>query len=243
MDISFVTGLALGAATVVAITMVASVTLLPALLGFAGSRVEVTRWRGLIAAALVALGLVAVGLKAPGLVTLALVALRVLVVISSFFVSRLRVEVPMRSARAPEQTLSYRWSRAVQHHPVRALLLGVAFLGVLALPVLSVRPSARRAAVVGVATALSAHCHDHTLLGYGRPVPGYDMNRDELLGRLRRIEGQVRGIAQMVERDRYCIDVLTQISAVTKGLQSVAVGMFDDHLRHCGRRRGGQGRP
>ncbi len=64
-------------------------------------------------------------------------------------------------------------------------------------------------------------------------MPGYEMNKDELLGRLRRIEGQVRGIAQMVEQDRYCIDVLTQISAATKGLQSVAVGMFDDHLRHC----------
>ena len=59
------------------------------------------------------------------------------------------------------------------------------------------------------------------------------MSKDELLRRLRRIEGQVRGVAQMVEQDRYCIDVLTQISAATKALQSVAVGMFDDHLRHC----------
>ena len=64
-------------------------------------------------------------------------------------------------------------------------------------------------------------------------MPGYDVNKDDLLRRLRRVEGQVRGIAQMVEEDRYCIDVLTQISAVTKALQSVAVGMFDDHLRHC----------
>jgi DNA-binding FrmR family transcriptional regulator len=64
-------------------------------------------------------------------------------------------------------------------------------------------------------------------------MPGYDMEKDELLRRLRRIEGQVRGIEQMVEADRYCIDVLTQIAAATKALQSVAVGMFDDHLRHC----------
>ncbi len=64
-------------------------------------------------------------------------------------------------------------------------------------------------------------------------MPGYDMSRDDLLKRLRRIEGQVRGVAQMVEQDRYCIDVLTQISAATKALQSVAVGMFDGHLRHC----------
>jgi CsoR family transcriptional regulator, copper-sensing transcriptional repressor len=59
------------------------------------------------------------------------------------------------------------------------------------------------------------------------------MSKDELLTSLGRIEGQVRGLAQMVEDDRYCIDVLTQVSAVTKSLQRVAVGMFDDHLRHC----------
>ena len=59
------------------------------------------------------------------------------------------------------------------------------------------------------------------------------MNKGDLLRRLRRVEGQVRGIAQMVEDDRYCIDVLTQISAATKALQSVAIGMLDDHLRHC----------
>lgn len=64
-------------------------------------------------------------------------------------------------------------------------------------------------------------------------MAGYTMNKADLLRRLRRIEGQVRGIAQMVEDDRYCIDVLTQISAATKGLQSVAVGTLDDHLRHC----------
>jgi DNA-binding FrmR family transcriptional regulator len=64
-------------------------------------------------------------------------------------------------------------------------------------------------------------------------MPGYDMDKEDLLRRLRRVEGQVRGIQEMVDGDRYCIDVLTQISAATKALQSVAVGMFDDHLRHC----------
>ena len=59
------------------------------------------------------------------------------------------------------------------------------------------------------------------------------MNKDELLRSLRRVEGQVRGIAQMIDDDRYCIDVLTQVSAATKALQRVAVGMFDDHLRTC----------
>ncbi len=64
-------------------------------------------------------------------------------------------------------------------------------------------------------------------------MPGYAMKKTDLLKRLRRIEGQVRGLHQMVEEDRYCIDVLTQISAATKALESVAVGMLDDHLRHC----------
>lgn len=64
-------------------------------------------------------------------------------------------------------------------------------------------------------------------------MPGYEMSKDQLLARLRRVEGQVRGLQQMIEADRYCVDVLTQISAVTKALQTVAVGMLDDHLRHC----------
>jgi DNA-binding FrmR family transcriptional regulator len=59
------------------------------------------------------------------------------------------------------------------------------------------------------------------------------MSKQELLRRLRRIEGQVRGISQMVEADRYCIDVLTQISAAERALQGVAVGLLNDHLGHC----------
>ncbi len=60
---------------------------------------------------------------------------------------------------------------------------------------------------------------------------GYE--KDALLKRLRRIEGQVRGIARMVEEDRYCIDVLTQITAVQKAFDAVALGLLDDHVRHC----------
>jgi DNA-binding FrmR family transcriptional regulator len=58
-------------------------------------------------------------------------------------------------------------------------------------------------------------------------------NTKDLQARLRRIEGQVRGINDMVEADRYCIDVLTQIAAATKALQGVAIGLLEDHLRHC----------
>ncbi|MCU1437382.1 MAG: transcriptional regulator [Naasia sp.] len=62
---------------------------------------------------------------------------------------------------------------------------------------------------------------------------GYIDDKDDLLKRLRRAEGQVRGIARMVEDDAYCIDVLTQISAATKALERVALSLLDDHLSHC----------
>ena len=63
--------------------------------------------------------------------------------------------------------------------------------------------------------------------------PGYADNRDDIQRRLRRIEGQVRGLQRMVEEDTYCIDVLTQVSATTRALESVALLMLDDHLSHC----------
>lgn len=62
---------------------------------------------------------------------------------------------------------------------------------------------------------------------------GYVANKDALLARLRKVEGQVRGLARMVEEDSYCIDVLTQVSATTKALEAVALSLLDDHLTHC----------
>jgi DNA-binding FrmR family transcriptional regulator len=62
---------------------------------------------------------------------------------------------------------------------------------------------------------------------------GYIGDKDALLARLRRVEGQVRGLARMVEEDTYCIDVLTQVSATTKALEAVALALLDDHLTHC----------
>ncbi|MDJ1114105.1 metal-sensitive transcriptional regulator [Microbacterium dauci] len=62
---------------------------------------------------------------------------------------------------------------------------------------------------------------------------GYTASKDDLLKRLRRAEGQVRGIARMVEEDKYCIDILTQVSAATKALESVALSLLGDHLSHC----------
>ena len=62
---------------------------------------------------------------------------------------------------------------------------------------------------------------------------GYAATKDELLTRLSRVEGQVRGVARMVEEDRYCIDVLTQISAARAALDRIALGVLDEHVRHC----------
>ncbi len=86
----------------------------------------------------------------------------------------------------------------------------------------------------------------YTMRGYGKQeghsdglrrledgVHGYSHNKDDYLARLRRIEGQVRGLQRMVEEDKYCIDIMTQVSAVTGALQSVALGLLDEHLGHC----------
>jgi DNA-binding FrmR family transcriptional regulator len=64
-------------------------------------------------------------------------------------------------------------------------------------------------------------------------MSGYSYDKDSYLKRLRRIEGQVRGLQRMIGEDKYCIDILTQVAAVTRALQSVALGLLAEHLRHC----------
>jgi CsoR family transcriptional regulator, copper-sensing transcriptional repressor len=64
-------------------------------------------------------------------------------------------------------------------------------------------------------------------------MPGYITEKDALLNRLKRVEGQVRGLQRMVSEDTYCIDILTQVSAATKALETVALTLLDEHLRHC----------
>jgi DNA-binding FrmR family transcriptional regulator len=63
--------------------------------------------------------------------------------------------------------------------------------------------------------------------------PGYMQRKDDYLRRLKRVEGQVKGIERMVSEEKYCIDILTQVSAVTKALQAVALGLLDEHMSHC----------
>jgi DNA-binding FrmR family transcriptional regulator len=72
--------------------------------------------------------------------------------------------------------------------------------------------------------------HDQSMDGH---VHGYAATKDAHLKRLRRIEGQVRGVQRMIEDDTYCIDILTQVSAVTRALESMALVLLDEHLRHC----------
>ena len=71
------------------------------------------------------------------------------------------------------------------------------------------------------------------------PSRGYSATKDQLLNRLSRVEGQIRGLKGMVEDERYCIDVLTQVSAVQAALDKIALGLLDDHARHCMRGKGG----
>lgn len=78
-------------------------------------------------------------------------------------------------------------------------------------------------------TAVPAACHADD----GSAVHGYIKDKTTYRHRLRRLEGQVRGIDRMIDQERYCIDILTQISAVTKALEGVALGLLDDHLKHC----------
>ncbi|MDQ3641780.1 MAG: MMPL family transporter [Actinomycetota bacterium] len=137
MGVGFIDGLAVGAAAVVTVTVAASLTLLPALLGFAGHRIELTRWRGLIAAGLVAVALVGVGLKLTPL-TLAL-PVAVIVLIAGFFVGPLKREVPRPAPKPLHETTAYRWSQVIQHRPWTAAIAGAVALIVLAVPVFSLR--------------------------------------------------------------------------------------------------------
>ena len=138
MGIGFVGGLGITASLTVAATIAASITLLPALLGFAGDNIERTKWRGLIAAGFVALGLVGAGLQSPALAGVGF-GLAVLTIILGFFVPALKREVQHRPPKPRRETVAYRWSRVIQHRPWTSALAASAVLLVLALPVLSLR--------------------------------------------------------------------------------------------------------
>lgn len=138
MNLAFVTGIAMACATVVAVTAIASLTLLPALIGFAGERIEVTRWRGLVAALLLAVGLVGVAIAFQPLAIVGL-SLAAVVIVASFAIPLLRREVPRRARRPIQETVPYRWSRVIQHRPWLSAIAGVVILLILAFPYLDQR--------------------------------------------------------------------------------------------------------
>ena len=139
MKVSFVSGLGIGAAVIVSITVIASLTLLPALLGYAGTRVEVTRWRGLIAAGLVALALLSIGIGLPSAVAAVPAVLAAGILLSSFVVAPLRKEIVRRSQRPLRETTAYKWSRFVQARPWTLAIGATLLLVLLAIPVTDIR--------------------------------------------------------------------------------------------------------
>jgi RND superfamily putative drug exporter len=140
MGLPFVRGLATGAALGVLVMMAAAVTLLPALIGFAGSRIEVTRYRGAIGMLVVTLGfLLAILFKQGAFALLGIIGLVVVLVGSRTFLPRLRNEVPHRKPKPRDQQAWYRWSRVIQHRPWPAFAFGLVVLLVLAIPLLSIR--------------------------------------------------------------------------------------------------------
>jgi putative drug exporter of the RND superfamily len=138
MGLASLSGLAVGASLTVLVTMISSITLLPALLGVAGPRVELTRWRGVLMAGSAAVALLGVGLGVPALAAggalLAVVAL-----LASFVLPALRRAVPRRTVTPVTETLSYRWSRVIQRNPRRWLAAGTLVLLALAAPILGMR--------------------------------------------------------------------------------------------------------
>ena len=138
IGIGWVAGLGIGVAVTVLATMITSILLLPALLGFARERVEVTRWRGLIAAGFVAVALFGIGIGIPA-VTAVGAGLAALTLLVSFAVRPLRQQVPHRPPKPVRETLAYRWSRTIQRRPWLWVVAGTLFLLVLAAPVLGLR--------------------------------------------------------------------------------------------------------
>ncbi len=138
IGLGWLAGMGLGVSLTVLATMLTSVTLLPALLGLAGRRVEVTRWRGLIAAGFVAVAFLGLGLGQPTMALVAVAAAGATIVLS-LVVRPLRREVPRRAPRPLHETVAYRWSRTIQRHPWRWLFVGTAVLLAFAAPVLGLR--------------------------------------------------------------------------------------------------------
>lgn len=138
VGLRFVTGFGLAAAVTVSITVVASITLVPALIGLTHQRMEVTRWRGLVSAGFVAVALLGLGLRFPPMAVVGAVGAVGTLAVATV-IPALRRTVPLRRPPSLRSTLSYRWSRVIQARPVLFLLVGAGVLVVATLPVLGLR--------------------------------------------------------------------------------------------------------
>jgi RND superfamily putative drug exporter len=138
MGVAFIQGLAVAAATIVLVTVVASLTLLPALLGFAGANIERTKWRGIVATGGLALALVGVGLKVMPLAGLGIL-IAVVAMLLGFVLKPLKAELVRKPQKPMKQTGWYRWSRFIQHRPWPAAIAGGAVLLVLTIPLFGLR--------------------------------------------------------------------------------------------------------
>jgi putative drug exporter of the RND superfamily len=164
IGIRLVSGVGIGASVTVLLTMISSVTLLPALLGLAQERVEVTRWRGLVMAGFAAVALFGAGIGVAPLAALG-VALAVLTLLASLAVPGLRREVRRRRKRPVRVTFAYRWSRTIQRNPWPSLAAGMVVLLVLAAPVLGLR--------LGVADESTSPADSYTRRAYDLLADGF----------------------------------------------------------------------
>ena len=209
IGLASISGLAIGASITVLITMVSSLTLLPALLGLAGHRVELSRWRGVVMAAGGAVALLGLGLGVPAVGAAgALLALSTLA--ASFMVPVLRRPVPRRAVKAVEETVAYRWSRTIQRHPARWLLAGTTVLLVLASPILGLRLGfADEGNNPGGTTTREAY--DLLAEGFG---PGFN--------------GPLVITAELDGADTDSLGVLQAALAATPGVAAVSPPVLDD---------------
>jgi RND superfamily putative drug exporter len=189
MGIGFIGGLGITASVTVFVTVVASVTLLPALLGFAGDNIERTKWRGLVAAGFVALALVGAGLKSGPVVGIGML-LALLTIVLGFFVAPLKREVQHRPPKPRRETLAYRWSRVIQHHPWTSAIGAAALLLVLAVPMLSLR--------LGVADESNFADDSETKQAYDLVVEGFGKGYTGQLYLVSRISDQATASPEAV---------------------------------------------
>lgn len=201
MGVSFVNGLALGSATVVTVTLLASLTLLPALLGFVGERIEVSRWRGMVAAGFVVVALIGLGLSiSPLLIGF---PLAIVVLVLGLVFAPLKRKVPPRAVKPLKETRAYRWSRVVQARPWTVATASAAALLVAAIPVFSME--------LGFSDAGNNPEESTTRQAYDLLAEGFGPGSN----------GPLTLVTELDDADPEALVALTEAIASTPGVESV----------------------